>query len=121
MQATQQLSSAGQSIWLDNITRELLLTGTLERYIRDLSVVGLTSNPTIFDKAFRHGTAYDASFRAGLRPGTSHEDLFFQLALEVATRAGNVRSMRARGRSACCSPAPGRKIPRLRTFYTLGG
>ena len=85
MQATQQLSSAGQSIWLDNITRELLLTGTLERYIRDLSVVGLTSNPTIFDKAFRHGTAYDASFRAGLRPGTSHEDLFFQLALEVAS------------------------------------
>jgi transaldolase len=90
MQATQQLSSAGQSIWLDNITRDLLSTGTLERYIRDLSVVGLTSNPTIFDKAFRHGTAYDASFRAGLRPGTSHEDLFFQLALEDLTRAADL-------------------------------
>jgi transaldolase len=90
MQATQQLSSAGQSIWLDNITRDLLLTGTLERYIRDLSVVGLTSNPTIFDKAFRHGTSYDASFRASARPGTSHEDLFFQLALEDLTRAADL-------------------------------
>jgi transaldolase len=90
MQATQQLSSAGQSIWLDNITRDLLTTGTLERYIRDLSVVGLTSNPTIFDKAFRHGTSYDASFRASARPGTSHEDLFFQLALEDLTRAADL-------------------------------
>ena len=53
MQGTKRLSSAGQSIWLDNITRDLLLTGTLERYIRDLSVTGLTSNPTIFDKALR--------------------------------------------------------------------
>ena len=47
---------AGQSIWLDNITRDLLATGTLEQYIRDLSVTGLTSNPTIFDKALRHGS-----------------------------------------------------------------
>jgi len=90
MQATKQLSSAGQSIWLDNITRDLLVTGTLEQYIRDLSVVGLTSNPTIFDKALRHGTAYDASVRAGARAGTSHEELFFQLALEDLTRAADL-------------------------------
>ena len=90
MQATKQLSSAGQSIWLDNITRDLLVSGTLEQYIRDLSVVGLTSNPTIFDKALRHGTAYDASVRAGARAGTSHEELFFQLALEDLTRAADL-------------------------------
>ena len=69
MQATQRLSSAGQSIWLDNITRDLLLTGTLQQYIRDLSVTGLTSNPSIFDHALRHGTAYDASLRAAARGG----------------------------------------------------
>jgi transaldolase len=90
MQATRQLNSAGQSIWLDNITRELLLTGTLEQYIRDLSVTGLTSNPSIFDKALRHGTSYDASLHAGMRPGISHDDLFFQLALEDISRAADL-------------------------------
>jgi transaldolase len=90
MQATKRLSSTGQSIWLDNITRDLLLTGTLEQYIRDLSVTGLTSNPTIFDKALRHGTSYDASLRAGVRAGTSHDELFFRLALEDITRASNL-------------------------------
>src|SRR5271155_143085 len=90
MQATKLLSSAGQSIWLDNITRDLLLTGTLERYIRDLSVTGLTSNPTIFDKAMRQGTSYDASLRARARTGMSHEDLFFELALEDLTRAADL-------------------------------
>ena len=88
MQATKQLSSAGQSIWLDNITRDLLLTGTLEQYIRDLSVTGLTSNPTIFDKALRHGTSYDAVLRA--RSGISHEQLFFELALDDITRAADL-------------------------------
>lgn len=88
MQATKRLSSAGQSIWLDNITRDLLLTGTLEQYIRDLSVTGLTSNPTIFDHALRHGTAYDTSLRA--RPGISHEELFFDLALDDITRAADM-------------------------------
>jgi transaldolase len=88
MQATKRLSSAGQSIWLDNITRDLLSTGTLQRYIQDLSVTGLTSNPSIFDKALRHGTAYDASLRA--RPGISHEDLFFELALEDIIRAADL-------------------------------
>jgi transaldolase len=90
MQATRQLSNAGQSIWLDNITRDLLQTGTLERYIRDLSVTGLTSNPTIFDKALRSGAAYDATLRAGTRSGSSHEELFFQLALEDITRAADL-------------------------------
>jgi transaldolase len=90
MQATKRLSSAGQSIWLDNITRDLLETGTLEKYIRELSVTGLTSNPTIFDKALRHGTAYDASLRPRARPGLSHEELFFELALDDITRAADL-------------------------------
>jgi transaldolase len=90
MKATKRLNSAGQSIWLDNITRDLLSTGTLEQYIRDLSVTGLTSNPTIFDKALRHGTSYDSSLRARARPGLSHEDLFFELALDDITRAADL-------------------------------
>ena len=90
MQATKRLSSAGQSIWLDNITRDLLLTGTLERYLRDLSVTGLTSNPTIFDKALRQGTSYDTSLHARARPGISHEELFFELALDDITHAADL-------------------------------
>jgi transaldolase len=90
MQATKRLSSAGQSIWLDNITRDLLETGTLEQYIRDLSVTGLTSNPTIFDKALRHGTSYDTSLRARARADISHEELFFELALDDITRAADL-------------------------------
>jgi transaldolase len=90
MQATKRLSLAGQSIWLDNITRDLLSSGTLERYIRELSVTGLTSNPTIFDKAMSHGTSYDAGLRARARPGISHDELFFELALEDITRAADL-------------------------------
>jgi transaldolase len=90
MKATQELSAAGQSIWLDNITRELLASGTLEKYIRELSVVGLTSNPSIFDKALRQDPAYDASLRAAVRPGVSHDEVFFQLALEDITRAADL-------------------------------
>jgi transaldolase len=90
MLATKRLSSAGQSIWLDNITRDLLETGTLEQYIRDLSVTGLTSNPTIFDKALRHGTSYDAGLRPRGRPGISDEELFFELALDDITRAADL-------------------------------
>jgi transaldolase len=59
MKATQTLHDRGQSLWLDNITRELLDTGTLARYINDLSVTGLTSNPTIFDHAIKNSTAYE--------------------------------------------------------------
>ena len=90
MQATKQLSSAGQSIWLDNITRDLLTKGILEQYIRDLSVTGLTSNPTIFDKALSHGTSYDTSLRERARSGISHDVLFFELALEDITRAADL-------------------------------
>ena len=87
MKATQLLHNMGQSIWLDNITRDLLDRGTLEHYIRDLSVTGLTSNPTIFDHAIKNSAAYDASIREKLTRGKSGEALFFELALEDLTRA----------------------------------
>src|SRR5690242_21521961 len=63
MKATQQLHALGQSLWLDNITREMLVNGTLRRYIDDFEITGLTSNPTIFDRAIRNGHFYDASIR----------------------------------------------------------
>jgi transaldolase len=89
MLATTQLQSVGQSLWLDNITRDLLVTGTLKRYIDEFSVTGLTSNPTIFDHAIRNSTAYDEPIRQGLRRGKTGEDLFFDLALEDITRAAD--------------------------------
>ena len=87
MKATQALHSLGQSLWLDNITRDLLDSGTLQRYIDELSVTGLTSNPTIFDHAIGHSTAYDAAIREKASQGKSGETLFFELALEDLTRA----------------------------------
>jgi transaldolase len=90
MKATQALRNMGQSIWLDNITRDLLDRGTLEHYIRDLSVTGLTSNPTIFDHAIKNSTAYDATIREKLSKGKSGEALFFELALEDLTRAADL-------------------------------
>jgi transaldolase len=87
MKATQALHDLGQSIWLDNITRDLLDSGTLKRYIDDLSVTGLTSNPTIFDHAIKNSTAYDAAIREKVSKGRSGEALFFELALEDLTRA----------------------------------
>jgi transaldolase len=90
MNPTQQLSRAGQSLWLDNITRDLLTSGTLERYIRELSVTGLTSNPTIFDQAIKNGSAYDAAIAATAKKGLSGEALFFELALEDLTRAADL-------------------------------
>jgi transaldolase len=87
MKATQLLHNLGQSIWLDNITRDLLDSGTLQRYIDELSVTGLTSNPTIFDHAIKNSTAYDAAIQKGLSKGQSGEALFFELALEDITRA----------------------------------
>lgn len=87
MKATQLLHNLGQSIWLDNITRDLLESGTLKRYIQELSVTGLTSNPTIFDHAIKNSTAYDATIRENLSKGKSGEALFFELALEDITRA----------------------------------
>jgi transaldolase len=79
MNATQLLRSLGQSLWLDNITRALLNDGTLKRYINDLSVTGLTSNPTIFDHAVTNSSAYDGAIRAASAKGKSGEDLFFDL------------------------------------------
>ena len=90
MKATQLLHNLGQSIWLDNITRDLLNNGTLTRYIDDLSVTGLTSNPTIFDHAIKHSSAYDEVIRDGLAAGQSGENLFFDLALEDITRAADL-------------------------------
>ena len=87
MKATQTLHNQGQSIWLDNITRDLLDRGTLARYIDELSVTGLTSNPTIFDQAIKKSTAYDAAIRDKISKGKSGEALFFDLALEDLTRA----------------------------------
>ncbi len=90
MKATQLLHNLGQSLWLDNITRDLLNSDTLERYINELSVTGLTSNPTIFDHAIKNSTAYDEAIRAKLREGKSGETLFFELALEDITRAADL-------------------------------
>ena len=90
MNATRMLHELGQSIWLDNITRDLLNDGTLQRYIDDLSVTGLTSNPTIFDHAIKNSPAYDAAIREKLAKGRRGEDLFFDLALEDLTRAADL-------------------------------
>src|SRR6267154_2563442 len=90
MKPTQQLHDLGQSLWLDNITRDLLNSGTLKRYIDELSVTGLTSNPTIFDHAIKNSSAYDVAIRAGLAKGKSGEALFFDLALEDLTQAADL-------------------------------
>jgi transaldolase len=90
MKATATLHDLGQSLWLDNITRELLDGGTLERYVRELSVTGLTSNPTIFDHAIKSSSAYDGAIRKKLAQGVSGEALFFELALEDLTRAADL-------------------------------
>ncbi len=90
MNATGKLHDLGQSIWLDNITRDLLSSGTLKRYIDELSVTGLTSNPTIFDHAIKNSSTYDASIRQKVQAGRSGEELFFDLALEDLTRAADL-------------------------------
>src|SRR5258708_6620211 len=90
MKATQRLHDLGQSIWLDNITRDLLTSGTLKRYIDELSVTGLTSNPTIFDHAIKNSTSYDAAIREKLKEGKSGEKLFFELALDDLSRAADL-------------------------------
>jgi len=90
MNATRTLHDLGQSIWLDNITRDLLDGGTLKRYIDDLSVTGLTSNPTIFDHAIRKSPAYEPAIRKKLAEGKSGEALFFELAIEDLARAADL-------------------------------
>jgi transaldolase len=90
MNTAQRLHKLGQSLWLDNITRDLLNKGTLQEYIDDLSVTGLTSNPTIFDHAIRNSTAYDLAIRQELANGKSGEELFFDLAIQDLTRAADL-------------------------------
>jgi transaldolase len=90
MKATQQLHDLGQSLWLDNITRDLLKSGTLRRYRDDLSVTGLTSNPTIFDHAIRSSDAYDESIRLKATQGKSGDSLFYELALEDLNEAADI-------------------------------
>ena len=90
MKATQQLHNLGQSLWLDNITRDLLNNGTLERYIAELAITGLTSNPTIFDHAIKNSSSYDSAIRDYASKGKSGEELFFELALEDLTRAADL-------------------------------
>jgi len=90
MKATQQLHNLGQNLWLDNITRELLTSGTLRRYIDEFSITGLTSNPTIFDLAIRNGNSYDDSIRQRTAQRKSGEDLFFELAFEDLHQAADL-------------------------------
>ena len=90
IKATQLLHDEGQSLWLDNTTRGLLDSGTLKRYIDELSITGLTSNPTIFDHAIKNSSDYDADVAEGIRKGKSDEALFFDLALDDITRAADL-------------------------------
>ena len=90
MKPTRTLHDLGQSLWLDNVTRELLNSGTLQRYIDELSVTGLTSNPTIFDHAIKNSPAYDEEISRKASSAKSGEDLFFDLALEDLTRAAEL-------------------------------
>ena len=90
MKATRTLHDLGQSLWLDNITRELLHSGALQRHIDEFSVTGLTSNPTIFDHAIKSSTTYDADISRKALSTRSAEDVFFQLALADLTRAAEL-------------------------------
>src|SRR5258708_35497592 len=90
MKPTRTLHDLGQSLWLDNVTRELLNSGTLQRYIDELSVTGLTSNPTIFDHAIKNSPAYDEEMSRKASSAKSGADLFFGLALEDLTRAAEL-------------------------------
>jgi len=90
MNPTQQLHAIGQSLWLDQITRELLTSGTLRRYLADFSVTGLTSNPTIFDQAIAHTAFYDEAIRRKTAEGKSGEELFFELAIEDLGQAADL-------------------------------
>ena len=86
----QELSRIGQSIWLDDITRELLDSGTLERYMAQWSITGLTSNPTIFDHAISHGAYYDHEIARLVDKGVKGEELFFELAIQDLSRAADI-------------------------------
>jgi len=90
MSATKGLSDAGQSIWLDNITRDLITTGTLARYVDELWVAGITSNPTIFERAITRGAAYDAQIRSLVAEGKEGDELLFELILHDLTAAADM-------------------------------
>jgi transaldolase len=90
MKSTRALHDLGQSVWLDNITRNLLRAGVLRHYIDELSVTGLTSNPTIFDHAIKNSSDYDDAIRSKIAKGESGERLFFELALEDLTEAADL-------------------------------
>src|SRR5438105_2654972 len=90
MKATRILHDLGQSLWLDNITRNLLRTGVLRRYIDDFAITGLTSNPTIFDHAIKNSSDYDDAIKSKIAQGKSGEKLFFELALEDLTQAADL-------------------------------
>jgi len=90
MKATRNLHDLGQSLWLDNITRNLLRTGVLRRYIDEFSITGLTSNPTIFDHAIKNSGDYDDAIKSKLAEGKSGEKLFFELALDDLTQAADL-------------------------------
>jgi len=90
MKATDALHDLGQSLWLDNISRELLTSGTLRRYIDEFAVTGLTSNPTIFDHAIKGSAAYDDAIRQPAAKGRSDEEIFFDLALDDLVRAADL-------------------------------
>ena len=83
MKPTQQLHDLGQSLWLDNITRGLLASGTLARYIKEFCITGLTSNPSIFDHAIRNSSLYDHAIRQKRKEGKSGEALFLELRLKI--------------------------------------
>ena len=90
MNRTEQLGRVGQSVWLDNITRDMLTNGTLEHYIADLSVTGLTSNPSIYDKAIGGSAAYDEAIARLSAKGSDGETTFFELALDDLRRAADM-------------------------------
>src|SRR5262245_53261003 len=104
MKATTILHELGQSLWLDNITRDLLDSGTLKRYIDALSVTGLTSNPTIFDRAIKNSTAYDGTIRQKLRDGISARPSSSSLRWRISV-----------GRATCCG-----RLTIVRTAWTDG-
>jgi transaldolase len=90
VKATERLHELGQSLWLDNITRDLLTSGTLRRYIDELSVTGLTSNPSIFDHAVTHSASYDAEIKRLVGAGKAGEALFFELAIQDLSKAADM-------------------------------
>src|ERR1700756_3621114 len=121
MKATQELHDLGQSLWLDNITRDLLDKGTLKRYIDELFVTGLTSNPTIFEHAISKSKSYDAEIGRLLSTGLSGEALFFELAVQDLTRAADLFApMTPRDRWLPRLPYTRKQIVRISSSRYLG-